>query len=290
MIRRILTLGYGLLAYLAFVAAIVYTVGFLAGAAVPKGVDDGPAGPAWLAVLVDAALLGLFAVQHSVMARPWFKRRWVRVVPAAAERSTYVLAASLTVGLLLGLWRPLPETLWSAPAGWPRVVLWVGYLGGWLLLLVSTFVIGHFDLFGLRQSLAGARGTGYPEPGFRQPPLYRVIRHPIMTGFLIAFWCAPRMSVGRLLFAAAATGYILVAVRFEEHDLRAQLGEPYRRYAERVPAFFPHPTRGSRRRTAVRPDEAGRPEPAAAVRPDRAGAPPVAARPDRAVVPPGAPD
>lgn len=238
--KRVLTLGYGVIAYLAFLAVFTYTIGFLAGVGVPKGVDDGASGPVWLAVLVDAGLLGLFAVQHSVMARPWFKRWWTRVVPSAIERSTYVLAASLVIVVLLWQWRPLPDTVWSAE-GWLRALLWTLYAAGWAILVLSTFLIGHFDLFGLRQVIARARQAAYAEPGFRQPLFYRFVRHPIMIGFLIAFWAAPDMSVGRLLFAAAASGYILIAVRFEEHDLRRQLGEPYQRYAEQVPGFIPRP-------------------------------------------------
>jgi protein-S-isoprenylcysteine O-methyltransferase Ste14 len=251
--RRFLVLAYGGVAYLAFLAAFVYTIGFLANAGVPKGVDDGAVRPAWLAVLVNAGLLGLFAVQHSVMARPWFKKWWTRIVPAAIERSTYVLAASLAIGLLLWLWQPLPATVWSVPAGWLRGLLWTLYGVGWAFVVLSTFVIGHFDLFGLRQVLSRARGTRYAEPGFRQPLYYRIIRHPIMVGFLVAFWATPDMSVGRLLFTVGATGYILVAVRFEEHDLRRQLGEPYQRYVEQVPGFIPRLTAAGRRPTAQDP-------------------------------------
>ncbi|MCW6004206.1 isoprenylcysteine carboxylmethyltransferase family protein [Micromonospora sp. CPCC 205371] len=239
MARRILVLGYGAVAYLLFLLVFGYTIGFLAGVGVPKGVDDGASDPAWAAVLVDAALLALFAAQHSVMARPWFKRRWTQVVPPAVERSTYVLAASLVVALLLWQWRPLPETIWSVQADWARAALWVLYAAGWAILVSSTFQIGHFDLFGLRQAVARARHRAYTEPGFRQPLFYRLVRHPIMVGFLIAFWAAPDMSVGRLLFAATASAYILVAVRFEEHDLRRELGEQYERYADEVPRFVP---------------------------------------------------
>jgi protein-S-isoprenylcysteine O-methyltransferase Ste14 len=239
MARRILVLGYGVIAYVAFLAAFAYTIGFLANVVVPKGVDDGTTGPAWAAVVIDAGLLGLFAVQHSVMARPWFKRWWTRFVPAAIERSTFVLAASLVVALLLWQWRPLPDTVWSVETGWVRGLLWTLYAAGWAILVLSTFLIGHFDLFGLRQVLARARRTSYTEPGFRQPLFYRIVRHPIMVGFLIAFWATPDMSVGRLLFVGAASGYILVGVRFEEHDLRRHLGEPYQRYAEEVPRFIP---------------------------------------------------
>ncbi len=253
MSRRILTLGYGTIAYLAFLLAFCYTIGFLANTAVPKGVDDGVVGPAWLAVLVNAALLTAFAIQHSVMARPWFKRWWTRLIPAAIERSTYVLTASLVVGLLLWQWRPLPDLVWSVQTGWLRALLWTIYAAGWIVLVLSTFLIGHFDLFGLRQVLARARSAAYTEPGFRQPLLYRLVRHPIMVGFLIAFWAVPDMSVGRLLFAVAASGYILVGVRFEEHDLRQQLGEPYRRYSEQVPRFIPRPRALARSRPAVQP-------------------------------------
>lgn len=253
MSRRIFVLGYGTIAYLAFLLAFCYTIGFLANTGVPKGVDDGVAGPVWFAVLVNAALLTAFAVQHSVMARPWFKRWWTRLIPAAVERSTYVLAASLVVGLLLWQWRPLPDLVWSVQTGWLRALLWTIYAAGWIVLVLSTFLIGHFDLFGLRQVLARARSAVYTEPGFRQPLLYRLVRHPIMVGFLIAFWAVPDMSVGRLLFAVAASGYILVGVRFEEHDLRRQLGEPYQRYSDQVPRFIPRPRALARRRPAVQP-------------------------------------
>lgn len=239
MARRVLTVVYGVVAYLTFLLVFVYTIGFLAGVGVPKGVDDGVAGPTWLAVLVNGALLGLFALQHSVMARPWFKRWWTRFVPPSIERSTYVLAASLVVALLLWQWRPLPEPVWSVSAEWARALLWAGYGLGWVVLVVSTFLIGHFDLFGLRQVVERARERAYAEPGFRKPLFYRVVRHPLMVGFLIAFWVTPDMSVGRFLFAVAASGYIMVAVRFEEHDLRAHLGEAYVRYSAEVPRFVP---------------------------------------------------
>jgi len=252
MLRRASALAYGVVAYALFLGVLLYTIGFLAGVGVPKDVDDGPAGPAWRAVLIDLVLLGVFAVQHSVMARPWFKRWWTRAVPVAIERSTYVLAASLVVALLLWQWRPLPDQVWSVEATWARVPLWAGYALGWGILVLSTFLIGHFDLFGLRQVLARARDRRYAEPGFREPPLYRLVRHPLMVGFLIAFWVTPEMSAGRLLFAAAATGYILVAVRLEEHDLRRQLGEPYERYLKRTPRFVPRPTELAGRRRHAR--------------------------------------
>jgi protein-S-isoprenylcysteine O-methyltransferase Ste14 len=242
MTSRLASVAYGALCYLAFVATFTYTTLFLAGIVVPKDVDDGTAGPAWQAVVIDLALLSLFAVQHSVMARPWFKRAWTRVVPVSLERSTYVLAASGAVALLLWQWRPLPDTVWSAEPGWARTLLWAGCLAGWALVLLSTFLLGHFDLFGLKQVLARWQQRRYAEPTFRQPSLYRLVRHPLMSGFLVAFWCTPDMSRGRLLFAAVASAYILVAVRFEEHDLRAHLGAEYDRYSEQVPRFVPRLT------------------------------------------------
>jgi protein-S-isoprenylcysteine O-methyltransferase Ste14 len=242
MSRRILALGYGIVAYAMFVATLLYTIGFLADVAVPKAVDDGTVGPVWQAIVVDGGLLSLFAIQHSVMARPAFKSWWTRLVPPVIERSTYVLFANLAVALLLWQWRPLPYSVWAVRAGWAGPTLWTMYGLGWVVLLFSTVVIGHFELFGLRQVLARARERRQAEPEFREPLLYRLVRHPIMVGFLIAFWATPRMSVGRLLFAVMATGYIVVAVRLEEHDLRRELGEPYLRYLERVPRFVPRPS------------------------------------------------
>ncbi|GAA3455279.1 methyltransferase family protein [Dactylosporangium matsuzakiense] len=227
---------YRAVVYAAFLANLAYTIGFLAGPGVlvPKGIDDGPPAPAELAVLVDGALLAVFAVQHSVMARPWFKRRFTK---PSIERSTYVLASTAAVTLLLWQWRPLPQVVWSAGPGWARALLWTLYGAGWLIVAVSTFGLGHRELFGLR-------APGRAE--LREPWQYRLVRHPIMTGFLVAFWAVPHMSVGRLVFAVAATGYIVVGTRFEEHDLREQLGAPYADYARRVPRFIPG-TKGGRR-------------------------------------------
>ena len=242
MIRK----GYALATYAAFVAAFLYTMGFLADAVVPKGIDDGTVRPAWQAVLIDAALLGLFAVQHSVMARPRFKRN----MPRATERSTYVLASTAALTLILWLWQPLPATVWSAGAGWARAALWSCYVLGWGFLVLSTFALGHFDLFGLRQALA----RNYTEPAFREPFLYRIVRHPIMVGFFVLFWATPEMSAGHLLFAALSSAYILVGVRLEEHDLKRQLGAPYAEYLRRVPRFVP----GARGRVSDDRTPAGR--------------------------------
>jgi protein-S-isoprenylcysteine O-methyltransferase Ste14 len=249
MSRRILVVGYGAAAYLVTVVAFVATIAFLANVAGSKGIDDGTVGPAWLAVAVDTALLGLFAVQHSVMARPWFKRGWTRVVPAAVERSTYVLVTGLVVLLMIWLWRPVPAAVWSVETGWLRALIWVAYGFGWTFLLLSTFAIGHADVFGLRQVLARARSVAYTEPKFRMPWAYRLVRHPMMVGFLIAFWATPDMTVGHLLFAGLASAYILIGVRLEEADLRRGLGAAYQRYAREVPRFVPRPSALAGRRT-----------------------------------------
>lgn len=239
MLRRVTALAYGAIVYLFFLAVLVYTIGFLANLWVPRGIDQGHTGPIGVAVLVDAGLLALFAVQHTVMARPAFKRRWTRLVPQAAERSTFVLAASLVLALLLWQWRPLPATVWSVESEPGRAALYALYALGWIVVVGSTFLIDHFELFGLRQVLARARERAHRPTGFRQPFVYRLVRHPIMVGFLIAFWATPDLSAGRLLFATLGTGYILVGVRFEEHDLRDHFGEVYARYEATVPRFVP---------------------------------------------------
>lgn len=233
-----LTLGYAAAGYAFFLAVLVYAVGFFIGFGVPKGIDDGTRSAWPLAVVIDAALLALFAVQHTVMARSWFKRRWTRLVPRPAERATYVLAASLVLALVFWLWRPLSGTVWhlSGPAAAGLLAV---YAVGWAVALSSTFIISHSDLFGLRQAWLYARGAAYRPSAFTQRSLYRVVRHPLMAGFVIIFWATPTMSAGHLLFAAAATGYILVGIAFEERDLRLQLGEAYRTYAARVPALIP---------------------------------------------------
>jgi methanethiol S-methyltransferase len=245
-------LGYGAVAYVAFLGVLVYTVGFVANASVPKGIDDGTSGPVALAVLVNAGLLTLFAAQHSIMARPWFKRRWTRFVPVSIERSTFVLAASLLLALLMWQWRPLPVQVWSVESSWARTALWGLYGLGWLMVVGSSVLIDHFDLFGLRQVVARVRGRSLQPLGFRQPLLYRLVRHPIMVGFVIAFWAAPDMSVGRMLFAVLATGYVIVAVRFEERDLLAHHGEAYERYAAQVPRFIPRLVRSDLLPTAAK--------------------------------------
>ena len=244
-------LMYAAAVYLVFLAVLGYAVGFFAGFGVPKGIDQGPraAGPA--AAGIDLALLLLFAVQHTVMARPWFKRRWTRIVPAPAERATFVLAASLVLALVFWLWRPVVGTAWNLPGPGAGAV-WTMYAAGWAVAISSTFLICHFDLFGLRQAWLRARRVRYSPPPFTERGLYRRVRHPLMAGFAVVFWSVPTMTAGHLLFAATATGYILAGIAFEEHDLIQNLGHPYAAYRARVPALVPrfrlqHPSSGFQR-------------------------------------------
>ena len=234
---RLTILATSLIAYLAFLAAMIGTVVFLTGAAKFPDVDRGASTPAPVAVAVDLALLGIFALQHTVMARQGFKRWLTQAVPAALERSLFVLAASMSLLLLLWQWRPIPETVWvlHTPLS---TVLWAVYAAGWLLVVASTFMIDHFDLFGLRQSWLALRSRIYSPPEFQIRWLYARVRHPIMSGFLIAIWATPSMSAGHLLFAAASTAYIGVGVWFEERDLIRSI-PAYSAYRQSVGAFVP---------------------------------------------------
>src|SRR4029077_2187727 len=243
-----LILGYAVAVYAVFVVVTGYAIGFFADAGVPKGIDQGPRSPWPLAVAIDLLLLLLFAAQHTVMARPWFKRRWTRLVPVSAERATFVLSASLLLALLFWQWRPVGGTVWHLSGPAAGVLLGV-YAAGWVLAVGSPSIIDHSALFGVRQASLHARGATYRPPPFTQRGLYRHIRHPLMAGFVIIFWAAPAMTLGHLLFAAAATGYIGVGITFEERDLRRDLGEPYRAYRRRVPALIPALGQRSRRST-----------------------------------------
>ena len=234
-------------AYLGFVAVLGYGIGFFAQVGVPKGIDDGPRDPALTAILIDAGLLALFAVQHSVMARPWFKRAWTRLVSPALERATYVLCTDLLLAVVFWGWRPVHGSIWHV-TGVGAGVLGAGAAVGWLIVIGSTFMISHADLMGLRQAWLAVRGIPYTPPAFAERGLYRWIRHPLMAGFIVAFWSSPTMSWGHLLFATGATGYILVGIALEEHDLQQQLGPAYTRYRARVPALLPF----SRTRRAIR--------------------------------------
>ncbi len=241
--RRYAAFAYGLFAYVFALATVAYAIGFLADVdLLPKTVDSGPAVPLTEAVVVNLALVGLFGLQHSLMARPWFKERWTRLVPEPVERSTYVLLAGVALVVLMWGWRPLPGVVWEIE-GVLAWVLWAVYLGGWLFMLAATEMIDGDHLMGLRQVREYRDGRD-PEPiEFQTPAAYRYVRHPIMTGFLVAFWVTPRMTVGHLLFAAAATVYILVGVTLEQRDLVAAFGDRYRQYLDAVPMFVPRPWR-----------------------------------------------
>jgi methanethiol S-methyltransferase len=236
---RVAYLLYGLLAYLLFFAAILYGIGFVGNLVVPKGIDDGVVTPRSTAIAVNGLLLLLFAVQHNVMARPWFKDWWTQFVPRPIERSTYVAAASLILLLLYWQWRPMPEVVWHVDNPIGRGVLMALYFAGWIIVFGSSFVIDHFELFGLKQVWNYFRGREPEVAPFSERLIYRWVRHPLMLGFIIAFWAAPTMSQGRLLFAVVTTLWILIAIRIEERDLVEYLGEPYLRYRERTPMLLP---------------------------------------------------
>ncbi len=236
---RVGILLYGVATYVFFLGVFVYTIGFVGGFVVPKHIENGPVESAARAIAVDVVLLALFAIQHSVMARPAFKRWWTQIVPPVAERSTFVLFASALLALIVWQWRPLPGVVWQVtnPAG--VLALHGLYFLGWAIVLYATFLIDHFELFGLRQSIAYALGRPLRSAQFTERSLYRVVRHPLMLGFLVAFWAAPVMSPGRLLFAGVITAWVLVAIRIEESTLVAIHGEQYEGYRRRVPALVP---------------------------------------------------
>jgi protein-S-isoprenylcysteine O-methyltransferase Ste14 len=238
---RFAVLAYGVLCYLVFFGTFLYAIGFVGGLPLPTSIDAGPEASPVEAILVDAALLGLFAVSHSVMARPAFKRWWTRLVPPPVERSTYVLFSSLALALLFWQWRPIPGIVWEANEPFVRLPLLALFWLGWIIALVSTFLINHFDLFGLRQVWLYARGQPYQPPAFQKPIVYRWVRHPIMLGFLIAFWATPRMTWGHLLFAVATTGYIFVGILLEERDLLHAHGDTYAAYRRQVSMIVPWP-------------------------------------------------
>jgi protein-S-isoprenylcysteine O-methyltransferase Ste14 len=237
---RILSFLYGLVSYLLFLASFLYAIGFVGDLAiVPKGIDDGVVGPLATALVVNVLLLLLFAVQHNVMARPWFKDWWTQFVPRPIERSTYVAVASLILFLLYWQWRPMPTVVWNVDNVVGRALLWALYFAGWAIVLYSSFVIDHFELFGLKQVWLNLTGREPAIAPFSERSLYRWVRHPLMLGFIIAFWSAPTMSQGRLLFAVVTTAWILIAIQMEERDLAQFLGEPYREYRARTAMLLP---------------------------------------------------
>ena len=236
---KILAFLYGLASYLFFLVTLLYAIGFVTGIVVPKTIDTGTIVPVTEAIAVNLVLLTLFALQHSVMARPAFKKWWTRVVPESIERSTYVLAATLALALLLWQWRPMPAVLWQAADPTLAKVLIGISLFGWLTVLVATFAISHFELFGLDQVISNLMGKKMSAPHFKTPSLYKVVRHPIYLGFIIAFWATPVMTVGHLFFAAVTTAYIFVGIFLEERDLIGVFGDEYRRYRKQVSMLVP---------------------------------------------------
>jgi protein-S-isoprenylcysteine O-methyltransferase Ste14 len=236
---RIVALAYGVAAYLVFFGTILYAIGFVTGIVVPKTIDTGVAGSAGAAIVVNVLLLSIFAVQHSVMARKQFKRWWTQFVPAAIERSTYVLLSSLALILVFWQWQPIPAIVWEVSEPTLAAALTGLSLMGWVLVFLSTFLINHFELFGVRQVILNLMGRDAGETKFRTPLLYKMVRHPLYLGFIIAFWAAPVMTVGHLLFALVTTAYILVGIALEERDLVEHFGDEYRRYRARVSMLVP---------------------------------------------------
>jgi len=238
-VGRIIALLYGIVAYLVFFVSFLYAIGFVEDLVVPKTIDSGSTGPVTQALIVNLVLMSIFAVQHSVMARPQFKQWWTRFVPRSVERSTYVLLASLALLLLFWQWKPMPETVWQIAD--TRIAMTTVCLSfvGWLIVLTSTFLINHFELFGLHQVANNLAGREMPKPRFRAPVFYHFVRHPIYLGFIIAFWATPTMTVGHLLFAAVTTTYIFIGIWLEERDLIDVFGDEYRRYRERVSMLLP---------------------------------------------------
>jgi len=237
--KRLLAFMYGIFCYLIFLVTFLYAIAFIANIYVPKTIDHGISGTLIPSIIIDTLLLGVFAIQHSVMARPGFKKWWTNIVPKSIERSTYVLFASLALVLLFWQWRPLPDLIWNVQAdGW-QMTLWILSGLGWFIVLTGTYMISHWHLFGLKQVTENLKGKELSNPKFKINGYYHFVRHPLMLGFIIAFWATPTMTLGHLLFAAASTGYILIALQLEERDLIRYFGAKYLNYKERVPGLIP---------------------------------------------------
>jgi methanethiol S-methyltransferase len=241
---KIISLIFGVVSYLIFFGTFLYAIGFVGNLFVPKSIDSGIVGAPLAALLINLVLLIIFALQHSVMARPGFKKAWTKVVPKPIERSVYVLFASSALLLLFWQWRPMTGILWNVENSIGRFALYAVFAAGWAIVLFSTFMINHFELFGLRQVYHNSRGIEAPEMDFKTRAFYRFVRHPIMLGFIIAFWATPTMTIGHLLFAGVTTAYILVAIQFEERDLVSSHGETYETYRKNVGMLVPLPKKG----------------------------------------------
>lgn len=237
--KKVLILLYGVVAYLLFLASFLYAIGFVWNAMVPKSIDSGEPGPLASSLLINVALLGLFGIQHSIMARPAFKAWWTQFIHPAIERSTFVLLTSLILGLIFWQWRPLPEPVFMIENGALRGLIFAISALGWGIVLLASFLIDHFDLFGLSQVHAHWQGREHHHKSFKTPMLYGIVRHPLMLGFFIAFWFTPDMTQGHLLFAAVVTAYVLVAIQIEERDLVKIIGADYVRYQQTTPMLIP---------------------------------------------------
>lgn len=242
MLKRILVLIYGTVAYALFLAVFLYAMGFVGGFLTPTKLDGPLEGSLLLALLMNTGLLALFAVQHSVMARPWFKQWWTRVIPQPIERSTYVLFTNAVMIVLFAYWQPIGVTIWKTDSPLGLSIAYTFFAIGWLTVLVTTFMINHFDLFGLRQVWLYFRGRPYESLPFKTPGLYRYVRHPLYIGWMIAFWATPYMTLGHLAFANLMTVYMVIAVVFEEKDLVVHFGKRYEKYQQDVPMFIPRVT------------------------------------------------
>lgn len=242
--KRFLVLIYGILAYVAFFGTILYAIGFVGNFVVPKTIDGQPELPLGKAVLINASLLLLFALQHSIMARPAFKRWWTKIVPESIERSTFVFFTCFCLLLMMWQWQPMGGVIWSVENEVAKIILTALYFTGWAIVFISTFMINHFDLFGLRQVWLYFRGEKYEHLPFRVPLFYRYVRHPLYFGFLVAFWSTPVMTAAHLLFAVLTTGYILTAIQFEEKDLISIFGEKYINYRKKLPMIIPFIKKG----------------------------------------------